>query len=112
MEKKNVRLQRKQAIALEDLVVECLRDLKLSPKMDEQRIFAAWDEASGAEKYTVDKAFVKGTLYCTISSSVARNKLFFQRDIILKSMNEILKKDKLFNTGGKGVNFVKYIVLK
>ncbi len=112
MDKKNVRMQRKQAVPLEELVVECIRELKLSPKMDEQRIFAAWDEASGAERYTVNKVFVKGTLYCTISSSMVRNQLFFQRDIILKSINEILKNDKLFNTGGKGANFVKCIVLK
>ncbi len=105
-------MQRKQAVHVEDLVAECIRDFKLSSKMDEQRIFAAWDEASGAERYTVNKAFVKGTLYCTISSSMVRSQLFFQRDIILKSINDILKKDKLFNTGGKSANYVKYIVLK
>ncbi len=105
-------MERKNAVPIEDAVRECIRALKLSSQVDEQRIYAAWDEASGAGHYTVNKAFVKGTLYCTISSSMVRSQLFFQRDIILKSINEILKKDNLFNTGGNNANFVKYIVLK
>jgi hypothetical protein len=48
-----------------------------------------------------------------LSSSIVRNQLYFQKDFILKEINDFLKKDDLFtwDWDGKG-DCVKVLVLK
>ena len=104
-------MPRKQAQTMEELISEYIRQMKLTPRLNRERIFAAWDEASGAGRYTVARYFNNGTLYCTIGSSMVRNQLYFQKDVILETMNEILEKDNLFDGEQKNA-YVKYIVLK
>lgn len=109
--KDNLRMPRKTAMSMEELVSEYIRQMKLTPRMNRERVFAAWDEASGAGRYTVSKYFNNGTLYCTIGSSMVRNQLYFQKDVILKAMNEILERDSLFD-GSQKHAYVEYLVLK
>jgi len=45
-----------------------------------------------------------------MNSSMARNQLYFQRDVLLKRINEFLDKDSLFVRGGGPA--VRSIVLK
>ena len=104
-------MPRKQAVGMDELISEYIRQMRLTPRLNRERIFSAWDEASGAGRYTIAKYFNNGTLYCTISSSMVRNQLYFQRDVILQTINEILEKDSLFDDEQKNA-FVKYIVLK
>ena len=109
--KKNVRMPRKQAMTMEELVSEYIRQMKLTPRLNRERVYSAWAEASGASRYTLDRNFRNGVLYVTIGSSMVRNQLYFQKDVILEELNRILEKDELFDGSQKDA-FVKYIVLK
>lgn len=113
--KKNVfhsALSRKEAYSMNDLISRYIKEMKLTAGLNRQRIFAAWDEVSGAAAYTVGRYVKDNVLYCTISSSVVRNRLYFQQDIILKNINEFLRNDDLFvRDAGKTV-FVTGIVLR
>ena len=77
-----------------------------------QRIFEAWDAVSGASRYTIDRFFRDGMLYCTISSSVVRNQLYFQRDVLVRQMNEYLAKDEMLVRDGKNEPVVRNLILK
>ena len=97
---------------MNDLISRYIKEMKLTAGLNRQRIFAAWDEVSGAAAYTVGRYVKDNVLYCTISSSVVRNRLYFQQDIILKNINEFLQNDDLFvRDAGKTV-FVNGIVLR
>ena len=80
--------------------------------MGRERVFEAWDEVSGASRYTLDRFFRDGILYCTISSSVVRNQLYFQRDVLVRKMNEILEKDPLLVRDGLKTPLIRTLVLK
>lgn len=106
------RLSRKDACTMDELISIYIREMKLTAGLNRQRIFAAWDEVSGAAAYTVDRYLKNNVLYCAISSSVVRNRLYFQQDVILRNINEFLQKDDLFvKDQGKTV-FLKGIVLR
>ncbi len=97
---------------MDELISIYIKEMKLTAGLNRQRIFAAWDEVSGAAAYTVDRYLKNNVLYCAISSSVVRNRLYFQQDIILRNINEFLLNDELFvRDPGKKV-FVKGIVLR
>ncbi len=74
-----------------------------------QLIFEAWDKVSGAGSYTIRKFFKDGNLYCTISSSVVRNQLYFQKDTLVSLLNEELRSDSLYD---QKQGFVKTLLLK
>ena len=75
MEYKGNTLQRRDAVGMDELVEQFIRDMKLASGINRQRVIAAWNSVSGASRYTVD-VYLKGkTLYCTIGSSVVRNQL-------------------------------------
>ncbi len=106
------RLARKEAYSMDELVRRYISEMKLVNGLNRQRIFEAWDQVSGAAGYTVGRYLRNGVLYCSISSSVVRNRLFFQKKRILEMMNDFLIKDELFvRDEGKTV-FVKDIVLR
>lgn len=108
----SVRMARKEAVPMDLLVSQYIKEMKLVNGLNRQRIFEAWDVASGAGGYTVNKYLKNGVLYCSISSSVVRNQLSFQKTRILELMNDFLLKDALFvRDEGKTV-FVKDVVLR
>lgn len=95
-----------------ELVSQFIREMKLSSGINRQRVVEAWNKASGASRYTLDVSFDKGVAYCVLTSSVVRNQLYFQKDLILQRMNEFLDEDELFIKGPKGGPAVKTLVLK
>ena len=105
------RIGRKEAQGMSELIVQYIREMKLSSGFNRQRVFEAWDAVSGASRYTVDRFFRDGVLYCTISSSVVRNRLYFQRDVLLKELNAYLESEGRYIDDGAGQP-VKNIVLK
>lgn len=105
------RIGRKEAQGMSELIVQYIREMKLSSGFNRQRVFEAWDAVSGASRYTVDRFFRDGVLYCTISSSVVRNRLHFQRDVLLKELNAYLEAEGRYINNGDGQP-VKNIVLK
>ena len=79
---------------------------------DRQRLTEVWNEVSGAAMYTLDVRYEKGVLYCTIGSSMVRNQLYFQRDVLAEAVNEALKKDELFTWDWSKGPCVKSLVLR
>ena len=113
MEKRSsVRIARKKALDMEEVVSMYIKSMKLTAGLNTQRIFSAWDDASGAAPYTLKRFFRDGKLYITLSSSVVRNQLSFQSDVLVEKMNSILAKDELFTKDDPRVSYVKELILK
>ncbi len=106
------RISRKTAVSVGDSILMALKEMRAGSMHNTHRIFSAWDEASGAGPYTLKRFFRNGRLYITVSSSVIRNQLYFQRDSLIEKMNAILEKDDLFIRDDRNVGFVKELVLK
>lgn len=106
------RIGRKDAQGMEELIRLYIREMKLSSGFNRQRVFEAWDAVSGASRYTIDRFFRDGMLYCTISSSVVRNQLYFQRDVLVLQMNEYLDKDGMYVRDGKEGPVIRNLILK
>lgn len=105
------RLRRKDAVGMEQLVQDFIREMKISSGVNRQRAAEAWNVVSGASRYTLDVSLDKGILYVTLNSSMARNQLYFQRDVLKKRINEFLANDELF-VKTPGVLAVRSVVLK
>ena len=73
---------------------------------------AAWDAVSGAAKWTISRYCRNGILYCSISSSVVRSRLFLDRKDILEKINAFLRDDGLFVKDDPRTGFLRDIVLK
>ena len=106
------RMGRKEAVGMESLVAQFIREMKLSSGINQVRVTEAWNTASGASRYTLSVSYVGTFVYVTLSSSMARNQLYYQRDLIMQKMNEILAADTLFAGSPKGGAAVTNIVLK
>ena len=105
-------IRRKEAVGMQELVSHFIREMKLASGINRQRVTEAWNVVSGASRYTLDVNFDKGVVYCVLSSSVVRNQLYFQKDVILQKMNEFLEADELFVKDAKGGKPVKMLVLR
>ena len=105
-------LDRKKAVGMDELVRAYIKSMRLAPGWNTQRIFAAWDACSGAAPFTLRRFFRSGTLYITVSSSVVRNQLYFQRDLLVEKMNAWLSGDTLFTEDNRSVGYIRNLVLK
>ena len=106
------RIGRKEAVGMESLVAQFIREMKLSSGINQVRVTEAWNTASGASRYTLGVSYVGTYVYVTMNSSMARNQLYYQRDLIMQKMNEILAADNLFVGNAKGGEAVSNIILK
>ena len=107
------RMRRQEAVGMDELVKEFIRQMRLSAGLNRQRIEEVWNEVSGASRYTLAVNYTDGNLYCTMSSSIVRNQLYFQKDFILKGMNDALRKDDLFIWDWeKNGDCIKVLILK
>jgi len=106
------RVARKTAMPLAEAIQEYLKAARLTSGLNTQRIFAAWDAASGAGRYTVRRFFRDGKLYITVDSSVVRSQLSFQRDTLIEKINALLAQDELFTQDDARVGCVKELILK
>ena len=106
------RIGRKDAQGMEELIGQYIREMKLSAGFNRQRIFEAWDAVSGASRYTLDRFYRDGMLYCTISSSFERNQLYFQRDVLVQKMNEYLDKDTMLVRDSRNNPIITNLILK
>jgi hypothetical protein len=105
------RFRRREAVGMNELVEEFIREMKLASGLNRQRVIAAWNAVSGAQRYTVDVFIKDKVLYCTMGSSMARNQLYFQKDVILAQINEYLEADELYVKEGEAP-YIKGLVLK
>lgn len=106
------KIGRKEAVGMETLVSQFIREMKLSSGINQVRVTEAWNTASGASRYTLAVSYVGTYVYVTLSSSMARNQLYYQRDVLMAKMNEILASDTLFIGNAKGGPPVTNIILK
>lgn len=106
------RMRRQEAVGMSELVKQFIKEMRLDKGMNRQRLVKAWNEVTGASGYTLDMNFDKGVLYCSISSSVVRNQLYFQRDAIVNQMNEVLGKDDMFIWDWQQGSCIKTLVLR
>ena len=90
------KIRKHEAVGLDELVKQFIKEMKLDAGLNKQRLTEVWGEVSGAGRYTLDVALEKGVLYCTISSSMVRNQLYFQREVLADEMNKALKNDQMF----------------
>ena len=97
---------------MEALVREYLGRSGLGRALDLRRICKAWEEASGAGRYTSRVFFKSGTLYATMSSSVACSQLLFRKGELTRRINSILAEDPLFNGAPDGEEYVKELIIK
>ncbi|MBQ2103247.1 MAG: DUF721 domain-containing protein [Bacteroidales bacterium] len=97
---------------MDELVRAYIKSMRLAPGLNTQRIFAAWDACSGAAPFTLRRFFRSGTLYITVSSSVVRNQLYFQHDLLVEKMNAWLSGDTLFTEDNRSVGYIRNLVLK
>lgn len=107
-----VRLHRKEAVSMDQLVQQYIKSMRLAAGLNTQRIFAAWDACSGAGPYTLRRFFRDGKLYITLNSSVLRNQLFFQKSELVEKMNRFLSQDSLFTDDNRTVGFIRELILK
>lgn len=107
-----MKLEKRYATDMQALTKGYIRLMNLSSALNRRRIYAAWDEASGAGQHTIRRSFKDGKLYITLGSSVMRSILYMQRDIYVKKINAILRQDELFTPEDPKVGFVKEIILK
>ncbi|MBR1706126.1 MAG: DUF721 domain-containing protein [Bacteroidales bacterium] len=109
---KNIRLRRKQAVTMEEVVQQYIKSMKLAAGLNTQRIFAAWDACSGAGPFTLKRFFRGGTLYITVDSSMVRNQLYFQKEALIEKMNAFLAADGLFTEDNRTVGYIKELILR
>ena len=110
--KRSYFIRRKEALTMEEVVEEFIKSAKLASGLNTQRIFAAWDECSGAGPFTLKRYFRSGILYITLNSSVIRNQLMFQKEALIEKMNATLSGDPLFTSDNRTAGFVKDLVLR
>ena len=110
--KRNYFIRRKEALTMEEVIEEYIKSAKMASGLNTQRIYAAWDDCSGAGPFTLKRYFRAGTLFITLNSSVIRNQLSFQKEALIEKMNATLSGDSLFTPDNRSVGFVKELVLR
>ena len=110
--KRSYFVRRKEALTMEEVIEEYIKSAKMASGLNTQRVFAAWDDCSGAGPFTLKRYFRSGTLYITLSSSVIRNQLSFQKEALIEKMNAMLSGDPLFTSDNRTVGYVKDLVLR
>lgn len=103
------KIKKTEPESLENIMKLFISRNGLSTGINCQMVFEAWDKVSGASSFTLGKFYRDGNLYCTISSSVVRNQLYFQRDSLVELVNQELLRNPLFD---KKKGLVKNIILK
>ena len=107
----NIRLHRKEAVSMDEVVDRFIKGLKLAAGLYTQRVFAAWDACSGAGPFTLKRFYRGGKLYITLNSSVIRNQLSFQKDALVEKMNAFLSQDALFTADNRTVGYIQELIL-
>ena len=106
------RIQKKNATPIGNLIQYYIKVNGLGAGINTRIIYDAWDEVSGAAQFTVKKYYREGKLYITLSSSVARTQLSFQKNLLIEKINARIQHNELFSKDDKFVGNVKELILK
>lgn len=107
-----VHIHRKDPVSLEEIVRQYIRSMKIAAGLNTQRVYAAWDACSGAGPFTLKRFYRSGKLYITLSSSVLRSQLYFQREDLVQKINAYLSQDELFTEDNRTVSYVQELILR
>lgn len=95
------KLRRKNAQAMNEIICDLLKSMRLNYGMTSHLVFGAWDRVSGAGPYTAKRFFRDGKLYITLNSSVVRSQLRMQQSFLLEKINAELASDPVFAPLGR-----------
>ena len=112
MVKRSYYIGRREALTMDQVIEEFIRGAKLSQGLNEQRVYAAWDEVTGAGTFTLERFFRDGTLTVRLASSMVRTHLWMQRYEIVRNINGWLRRDSLFVKEEGKEEYVKELVLR
>ena len=90
-------------LSLGDAIKEFLKKSRLKSPMQAMQIEEVWEKIMGktVSKYTDRIQIINQTLFITTSVAPLKNELLYQRDVILKRVNEAL-----------GERVIKEVVIK
>lgn len=92
---KPARITRQSAEPVSKAFAQFVRANHLSTGLILKKVSDAWDEASGAARWTVNRYYRDGVFTVTLSSSMLRTQLVLQVDEIAEKMNKILSEDEI-----------------
>jgi predicted nucleic acid-binding Zn ribbon protein len=82
-------MRRTHPMNIAQVIAELLGDFKLSSRIMESRIIAAWPEVLGPLAKPTDELYIKNNvLFVNLSSSVIRNELSMMRSKLVQRLNE------------------------
>ena len=82
-------MRRTNTVSIAKVIGEILDDYKISDKLRETRVIAAWAEVLGPLAKPDDKLYIKNNvLFAKLSSSVVRNELNMARTKLVQLLNE------------------------
>ena len=103
---------RKEAVGMDAMMKLFLHHYNLSPRLNTQRVFDAWDAVSGLKDLTLNKFYRDGKLFVSVSSSMVRSHVEFQKADMVRAINEHLREDSLFDKECTLVGYVKELIIK
>ena len=79
-------------LKLGDALKELMDTYKLNVKMNEVRLYEAWDKILGPTiaNHTVSKQLIDGRFIIRLDSAALRNELAFSKSKLIKSLNDEL----------------------
>jgi len=79
-------------IKLGDALKELMDTYKLNVKMNEVRLYEAWDKILGPTiaNHTVSKQLIEGRFIIRLDSAALRNELAFSKSKLIQSLNDEL----------------------
>lgn len=103
---------RKEPKGMPELMKLFVSHYGLTAELNRHRVLETWDTVSGAAAFTIGKYYKGGKLSVSISSSMVRSQLCFQKEGLIQAINERLAEDPLFQADCEKVGFVKDIILR
>ena len=84
--------KRNNQIKLGDALKELMDTYKLNNKMNEVRLYEAWDTVLGQTiaNHTVSKQLIDGKLLIRLDAAALRNELAYAKSKLIKSLNDAL----------------------
>ena len=82
-------MRRTNTVSIAQVIGDILDEYKISDKLKETRVLAAWSEVLGPLAKPDDKLYINNkVLFAKISSSVVRNELNMKRTQLVQLLNE------------------------
>lgn len=84
--------KKENQIKLGDALKELMDTYKLNVKMNEVRLYEAWDTVLGSTiaSHTVSKQLIEGRLLIRLDSAALRNELAFAKTKLIRTLNDEL----------------------